>query len=196
METRDRRPEWTPRPFDVLLIDGRSGSGKTSLAARIVRELRGSGGAGGPGSWTGSEPQLLRVEDLYPGWDGLAEGSRALAGALDRGRYRRYDWYAEAFAEEHRIAPRPPLVIEGCGAITAPNLAAARRWAEQALPGPVAGGTVRSLWLECPSELRRSRALARDGASYEPHWERWAAQEQAHYARHEPWRLADEVLRV
>jgi hypothetical protein len=169
--------------FDVLLIDGRSGSGKTSLAARIVREFRA----------TGVDPQLLRVEDLYPGWDGLAEGSLAVADVLDRGRYRRYDWYADAFAEAHRIEPRAPLVIEGCGAITIDNLAAARRWASRAAGE---GALVRSLWLDCPDELRRSRALARGGESYAPHWDRWAAQEDALYAAHEPWRLADEVLGV
>lgn len=183
-------------PCDVLLIDGRSGSGKTSLAARVVRDLREAG----------VEPQLLRVEDLYPGWDGLAAGSRALAEVLDRGVYHRYDWYAEAFAEEHRIDPQPPLVVEGCGAITRANLAAARRWAERAQGTGEAQGTradrgtggtrVRSLWLDCPAELRRSRALARDGEVYAPHWDRWAAQEDALYAEHEPWRLADRVLRA
>lgn len=166
--------------FDALLIDGRSGSGKTSLAARIVRELRGAG----------AEPQLLRVEDLYPGWDGLAAGSDSLSEVLDEGRYRRYDWYAGAFAEEHRIDLRAPLVIEGCGAITVRNLAAARRWALRAV-GERA--VVRSLWLDCPDGVRRSRALARDGESYAPHWDRWAAQEDALYAVHEPWRLADET---
>lgn len=182
--------------FDVLLIDGRSGSGKTSLAARIVRELRGAGAAGAdphdPHHST-AEPQLLRVEDLYPGWDGLAEGSAALAAVLDEGRYHRYDWYAGTFAEEHRIALRPPLVIEGCGAITARNLAAARRWAVRAAGE---GAVVRSLWLDCPDEVRRSRALARDGDSYAPHWDRWATQEDTLYAEHEPWRLADDVRRV
>ena len=46
----------------VLLIDGRSGSGKTELARAVV--------AGVP------EAQLVRLDDLYPGWGGLEEGSR------------------------------------------------------------------------------------------------------------------------
>lgn len=187
--------------FDALLIDGRSGSGKTSLAARIVRDLREAG----------ADPQLLRVEDLYPGWDGLAEGSRALADVLDRGDYRRYDWHTETFAEQHRLDPRIPLVVEGCGAVTGANLAAAARWAERVAElrdagrahgvdegalGAEGARRVRSVWLECPAAMRRSRALARDGEMYAPHWERWAAQEQEHYAEHQPWRLASEVLRV
>lgn len=162
------------RGFDVLLIDGRSGSGKTSLADSVFADLEAAG----------HRPQLLRVEDLYPGWDGLAEGSLAVANALDEGVYRRYDWIAGEFAELRTIAPRPPLVIEGCGAITRENIAAAARWA-----GP--GGRVRAVWIECPAGERRARAIARDGEMYAPHWERWAAQEDAHYAEHEPWDLAD-----
>lgn len=64
------------RGFDVLLIDGRSGSGKTSLADSVLADLEAAG----------DRPQVLRVEDLYPGWDGLAEGSLAVANALDEGR--------------------------------------------------------------------------------------------------------------
>ena len=33
------------------------------------------------------------------------------------------------------------------------------------------------VWLEAPEGLRRERALSRDGQTFAPHWERWAAQE-------------------
>lgn len=162
----------------ALLIDGRSGSGKTELADSLLRALRAAG----------ADPQALRAEDLYPGWDGLAEGSLAVARALGAGGYRRFDWAAGEFAEWVRIDPRSPLVIEGCGAITRANLAAARSWARAH-----AGGSVRSVWLDAPAAERKRRALARDGDAYAPHWDRWAEQEDAHYALHAPWRLADEV---
>ena len=42
----------------TVLIDGRSGSGKTTLAKHLRR------------LWDGS--QILRLDDVYPGWDGLA----------------------------------------------------------------------------------------------------------------------------
>ncbi|RGE24307.1 hypothetical protein [Leucobacter sp. wl10] len=170
--------------LDALLIDGRSGAGKTELAERISHRLRA----------IGREPQLLRVEHLYPGWDGLAEGSRALAAALDEGGYRRYDWRAGAFAEHVPVTRHRPLIIEGCGSLTAENLSAARRWAERA-GGSGRSASVRGIWIECEAETRRSRALARDGEAYAPHWDRWAAQEEKLYGEHRPWRLADEVLR-
>lgn len=169
--------------LDALLIDGRSGAGKTDLAARIANRLHA----------IGREPQLLHLEHLYPGWDGLAAGSLALAAALDEGGYRRYDWLAEAFAERVPVTSHRPLIIEGCGALTAENLTAMQRWVERAA-GHDRPASVWSLWIECPVEVRRSRALARDGETYAPHWGRWAAQEEAHYSAHRPWALADEVL--
>jgi hypothetical protein len=46
------------------------------------------------------------------------------------------------------------------------------------------------VWLESPETSRRVRALARDGDTYRPHWERWGAQERAHLAADDPARLA------
>ncbi len=174
------------RDYDVILIDGRSGSGKTSLTERLANRFHAEG----------RSAQILHVEDLYPGWDGLAAGSRAVAGALADGAYRRYDWVLGGFAESVPITDDVPLIIEGCGAITAENLAAARAWAGAPRSAPGREPRVHGVWIDCPAELRRSRALARDGETFRPYWERWAAQEEAHYAVHKPWVLADEVLRV
>lgn len=156
---------------DVVFIDGRSGSGKTSLADDVIRQFA---AAGRPAA-------VLRVEDLYPGWDGLAEGSAAVAEALQRGSYARWDWHAGRFAERVSLPADGPLVIEGCGAITAENLAAA-----------ASRGFVHSIWLDCPEPLRHARAIARDGEMFAPHWERWARQEHAHFGLHSPWLLAEE----
>lgn len=166
-----------PAEYDVLIIDGRSGSGKTSLADRAVAAARRAE----------LDPQLLHVEDLYPGWDGLDAGSRALAEVLASRTYRRYDWFAEEFGERVVIGPELPLIIEGCGALTPESLAAAQSFA-----GP--RGRVVSLWLECPAPERRERAIARDGETYAPHWRRWAQQEDTLYARTRPWLIADRIV--
>ena len=63
----------------VVAIDGPSGAGKTTLADAVATDL---------------DCPVVRVEDLYPGWDGLAEGVRLLVEQvlepLCRGEVARY----------------------------------------------------------------------------------------------------------
>lgn len=133
----------------VVTIDGYSGSGKSTLAAALVRLVNG---------W-----QVLHLDDWYPGWDGLAEGAdiaRGIAADLREGRassYEAWDWEAGTTGATIRV-PLVPTIIEGCGAIEA----------EADLV----------IWIADPGEdERRNRALARDGQTYAPHWQRWARQD-------------------
>lgn len=158
----------------VVLIDGRSGAGKTALATAMAAEL-------------GAE--VLHLEDLYPGWDGLAEGAKSVAGALTTGQYLRYDWHTGAFAEQHRLNLSVPLIIEGCGAISRANLTAAQDAARRA----DGSGAVESIWIDCPEPIRRERALTRDGQMFASYWSRWARQEDAHIERERPRDLADTI---
>lgn len=163
-------------PPAVLLIDGRSGSGKTTLAANCAREIERA---------TGSTPQIIGMDELYPGWDGLAEGSASLASVLRTERYLRYDWATGEFGCEITLDPTRMLIVEGCGSITASSVAAARTW-----------GEVYRVWIECSEQLRRNRALTRDGDMFAPHWESWAAQERAHFERELPVARANEIVHV
>ena len=144
----------------IIGIDGRSGSGKTRLSELLEQSL----------SAEGIGVCVLNLDSIYPGWDGLAEGTktwRKISRNLRKGKpasYREWDWHADAPGHEHTIDPAQETVIicEGVGAIT---------------------GTcdVRIL-VKAPDELRYRRAIARDGETYRPHWERWAAQEEALFA--------------
>lgn len=147
----------------ITLIDGRSGSGKTELATLLAGRL----GA-----------QLVRLDDVYPGWDGLDAASRAVPGILRSHRWRRWDWTAARAAEWHELDPGRPLIVEGVGALSR----ASRPLAD------------RALWVELDDDdARKRRALAREG-SFAPHWERWAAQEERFLERENPRALADVVV--
>lgn len=163
----------------VVLIDGRSGSGKSTLARALVA------------AWPAA--QLVRLDDVYPGWDGLEAASlqvaeRMLAVPSDTAgpsaagasapAWQRWDWLAGVPAEWHAIDPGRPLVIEGSGALS-------RRNRELATFG---------IWVHLDEGTRRARALERDGRAYLPHWDRWAAQELAFVERERPDRLADLVV--
>lgn len=158
----------------VTLIDGHSGSGKTLLARNLADQIECD---------TGVRPQIIGMDELYPGWDGLAAGSASLPGVLRSAAYVRYDWVRGAFGDQIAIDPTVPLIVEGCGSLTTDSLAAARE-----------RGDVRTVWIECPEPLRRERALARDGEMFIPHWEDWAEQERAHFAAARPKELAQEIV--
>ena len=142
-------PARAQRAVPVVTIDGYSGSGKSTLAAALVRLVNG---------W-----QVLHLDDWYPGWDGLAAGAdiaRRITADLRAGRassYEAWDWEHGITGATIRV-PLAPTIIEGCGAIEA----------EADL----------SVWIADPGEdERRHRALARDGQTYAPHWQRWADQD-------------------
>ena len=145
----DGEPARAQRAVPVVTIDGYSGSGKSTLAAALARLVNG---------W-----QVLHLDDWYPGWDGLAAGADIacrIAADLRAGRassYKAWDWENGTTGATTRV-PLAPTIIEGCGAIEA-----------------VADLAV---WIADPGEdERRHRALARDGQTYAPHWQRWADQD-------------------
>jgi len=143
----------------VVAIDGPSGAGKTDFAADLAQRL--------------PSAQLLHMDDLYPGWDGLAQAvadvhDQVLA-PLARGEqaaYRRWDWEHDRYAEWHTLAATDLLLVEGVGSGAEPG------WRlESAL-----------IWLEADRNERLRRGIARDGELYLPHWQRWAAREEALFA--------------
>ena len=158
----------------LVVIDGRSGAGKSTFARSL--------GA----AWSRrTAVELVALDDLYPGWDGLAAGSGyALARVLmprTRGQaasWQRWDWERERYDAVEVCPSGRALVLEGSGALT---------------PASAAVAAV-SVWLDAPDGLRRRRALERDGETYLPHWDRWATQEDEHIRRHDPRGLATRVF--
>ena len=160
-ELADRVRRTPPRcgATRLVCVDGPSGSGKSTLAGRLAAAL--------------DDPPLVHMDDLFPGWDGLAEAVPLLhdqiVAPLAAGRparYRRYDWDVGEFAETHDLGTPPLLVVEGVAAASA----------------AVAPYACLLVWVEAPRDERFRRGIERDGEAYRPHWERWARQEAAHFA--------------
>lgn len=178
-------PEWS-RWDDILLpqllaprarilIDGRSGSGKSTLATRLVELAAESDVA----------VQCIRLDDIYPGWDGLAAAARIVTEDVlrplhehGRGSWQQYDWQGARPGETHPVDGEQAVVIEGIGALSRES-------------APLATFRV---WVTADPEVRRRQALSRDGDLYRPHWDRWAAQEELFIAQNQPQTLADLVI--
>ena len=147
----------SPAPV-IIAVDGRSGAGKTTLAVELAARLRAH-----------HKVSLFHLEDIYPGWDGLAAGVERYVATvltpLSRGEaatWTSWDWDNHYDGEARVTLPAEIVIVEGVGAAAE----AAR---------PMLGAVI---WAESPDDVRRTRALNRDGATYEPFWDQWAAQEE------------------
>ena len=156
------------RPI-LIAIDGPAGSGKTSLANQLVSNLKSA--------------TTIHMDDLYPGWNGLAAGAeylqRFILGPISQrttAHWQLFDWAAGERADWREFAGGTPLIIEGCGAINRNSIESADL----------------SVWLEESEETRKERWLGREGNDV--HWAQWAAQELDFYARERSSELAGRVL--
>lgn len=140
-------------------VDGRSGSGKTRLAADVTENLRRQR----------ASVVTISMDDLYPGWDGLSASlPRLCTGVIQplskkcAGAYERYDWNAGRFAETVNVPLADVVIIEGVGAT-----AHACR-----------SDLTTTIWVQASAWVRRDRAQRRtDQGNFAPHADRWAAQE-------------------
>jgi uridine kinase len=155
----------------VVAVDGPSGAGKTGFSTGLAAA-------------TGAD--VLHLEDLYPGWHGLAATPPIVADVLASvavggiGSARRWDWERGAPGAAVRVRPSRLLVLDGVGSgasVLRPYLSLL-------------------IWVEAPEDVRKLRALARDGDIYAPYWDVWAAQEAEHFADEQTRRHADLVVRT
>lgn len=162
----------------LVCVDGPAGSGKTTLAAALRRAARNLLPAD-------ATVALVHMDNVYAGWAGLETGMETVATSVVEplrhgrpGRYRRFDWHAMAFAEEHVVNPVDVLVIEGVG-----SASAAYNEAITCL-----------VWVDTPSDVRLDRGLARDGQRLRDQWLLWREAEEAMFARERTRERADVVV--
>lgn len=141
----------------IVAVDGPSGAGKSTFADRLAAAL---GGA-----------PVIRSDEFPVPWDGdpLAwwppfedQVLRPLAAGLPV-RYRPYDWRTARYGDPVFLPAPEVLIVDGVGS------------AWQGAPVSY------RIWLDAPSDLRRRRALARDGTELAGAWDRWAKSEAAHF---------------
>jgi len=158
----------------IVLIDGRSNSGKSTLAGEVQNLIFKNGE---------SAPRVIHMDDLYPGGDGLQAGveymNRFILGPISQGKtanWQEWDWSLNERKTWREFSGGTPLIIEGCGALSQ-------------LSAEVCD---LSVWLDVDQEIRHARWLEREGSS--EHWAQWAAQEEEFYAREKSIHLADLIF--
>ncbi|GAB3114444.1 hypothetical protein GCM10027160_20240 [Streptomyces calidiresistens] len=155
----------------LLGIDGYAGSGKSTAADRVAREL---GGA-----------PVVRLDDLADHDAPIAPAERVLetlVGPWSRGLEAVvgvYDWERRRIGRRVRVPPAPVVVLEGVGA------------ARRALRPHLAW----SVWMDVPADTARERGRLRDGPAQADFWDRWVPLEREHFAN-EPSRSHVDCLLV
>lgn len=164
----------SPRLGSVRLacVDGPAGSGKTTLAAALAAAL-------------GEGAVVVHLDDLYEGWAGLGGVWERVEDQILRpleqgqpGRWQRYDWAAERFAEWVDLPVPEFLLLEGCGSA----------------PRAVDGRASLIAWVDAPADIRLARGLARDGEHMRDNWLAWMVEEEAEFARERTRERADVVV--
>jgi len=146
----------------IVGVDGRSGSGKSFLAARLATLMA---------------APVIEIDD-FVSWDCFAGWwprfdtqvlAPLLAGRGARFRARDWsDWYGSSLGEWKTQPWAPTIIFEG--------VTCTRR--------ETIGRITYAIWVEAPAELRLARGMARDTtfAGKEQLWNRWMLEEDEFFA--------------
>lgn len=153
------------KPTPVVLIDGRAGSGKSTFARLLQDQVF---------QQTKQSPKVIHMDDLYPGWEGLAAGSLYMVEQIlkplrltGKAQWQRWDWAnnkrggTDTGNGWREFDGQNLLIVEGCGAITTQSAELADL----------------SIWIEADRLTRKERFEARDRGVFSNLWNSWSAQE-------------------
>lgn len=170
-------------PTPVVLIDGRAGSGKSLFASKLAENYFAE---------NRQAARIVRLDDLYPGWEGLLAGSvyarEQILEPISAGKkasWQIWDWDKssrgasnEAGNGFREFSGGTALILEGCGALSKAS-------------APLASLTI---WIAADDATRRKRFTERDGGRFDEHWGVWAAQEEEFYEAEKSQGLAELVI--
>lgn len=167
----------------IVLIDGRAASGKSQFAKDLAEAYF---------QIDHQAARTIHMDDLYPGWNGLAEGSVYMLTniLLPLANSRSANWQVWNWRKNHRGAEEPGngrrefiggtlLIVEGCGAIS--------RLSRE--------NSDFQIWIDANDADRKSRFSARDGGKFDEYFGIWSAQEDEYYEREKSKQLAQLIVR-
>ena len=156
------------QPYVLVAIDGRGGSGKTTLATFLAGAI--------------PDTTLVHTDDFarpgVPGWEWARFRSQVIEPILEgrAGRYQRYDWDEDRLAEWHDVPPEGVVIVEGVSSTRT----------ELDVPWDL------TVWVDTPKDVRLARGIARDGEGMRPQWENvWEPQEDQYVLDQQPESRAD-----
>jgi uridine kinase len=166
----------------IVLIDGRAASGKSQFAKDLAEAFF---------QVDRQAARTIHMDDLYPGWNGLAEGSVYLLTniLLPLANSRSANWQVWNWRKNHRGAEEPGhgrrefsggtlLIVEGCGSIS--------RLSYEHSDFQV--------WIDADDKERKERFSLRDQGKFDEFFGIWSAQEDEYYEKEKSKRLAQLIV--
>jgi uridine kinase len=166
----------------IVLIDGRAASGKSQFAKDLAEAFF---------QVDRQAARTIHMDDLYPGWNGLADGSVYLLTniLLPLANSRSANWQVWNWRKNHRGAEEPGngrrefsggtlLIVEGCGSIS--------RLSYEHSDFQV--------WIDADDEQRKERFSLRDQGKFDEFFGIWSAQEDEYYEKEKSKQLAQLIV--
>ncbi len=170
------------KPNLVIGIDGCGGSGKTTFALELLKNL--------PGTY------LIHMDDFYKpkkfrneqdqnsetgsffDWERLEEEVLKPFSVNGKINFRKYNWQHDSLSDWFNIPFGFNIIIEGVYS-TRKELAVYYDL---------------KIWIDCKKETRLKRGIERDGLNMKEYWEKvWMKQEDEYLKNHKP-DLAAEII--
>jgi len=157
----------------LIAIDGVAGSGKTTLALKLSKDLTGS--------------SVVHMDDLYDGWNNpLSQKltARVISQLLEPVSkqlpviYQIFDWKLNRFTDFKSIPQSKYLILEGVGA--------AQREFRPYIN--------KIIWIECEPNLGFSRVIARDGMQVKQEMIKFLIDQNNHFLMELSKNVADYTL--
>ncbi len=154
----------------IILIDGHSGVGKTTLSEEMAKRL---------------DATVVHLDDVYPGWGGLVDGRNRVIEEVIRplrnggsGSVVTWDWEHNAPGETLIVAPTPVVIVEGSGISTSKS----RLLADAVM------------WVEASMDVRAVRIEKRDGPAQRELFAAWERDVMTHIDENDPITTATVVV--
>ncbi|MEY3326629.1 MAG: hypothetical protein RL044_582 [Actinomycetota bacterium] len=166
----------------IVLIDGRAASGKSQFAKDLAEAYF---------QVDRQAARTIHMDDLYPGWNGLAEGSVYLLTniLLPLANSRSANWQVWNWRKNHRGAEEPGngrrefsggtlLIVEGCGSISRLSFEHSDF----------------QVWIDADDKERKERFSLRDQGKFDEFFGIWSAQEDEYYEKEKSKQLAQLIV--